>query len=370
MSIALEGSDRLISQTVDQMQSIGEGYHARERYNELLSTLHKIQDSDNVIVRKLKDISNYLGRVSHSYHIFNIPIINYGILSMFGYLLVKLSFRYHQLYTRSSIMATIATNVVLYGISDTCAQSIAMFNENRSNTRESVGVRAGSNWLRSRGANGANRVQVTLDNVYSDDPETGHQADTSNMFVDYGDGESIYEEETANEPFIINLEQSGNDRPSVGQEGSTALERATGTRFNFRRFFGFITWGFIMAFVQVVWYLFLNAMFNDMPTIVTILERDLTDQLLFSPISLACFFAYSTLVIEGKNMDAYKEKMFKLYITTYAVSFSVWFPVQFINFAVMPKKFQVPFSSGVGVVWNCFLSYRNAKTSTELEESG
>lgn len=339
MVIQLVGPDSLLSTTLENINKVGHELVTDEAYE---SAVHALHASDNAIIKRWKSASSYLGKLCNSYRIFNITIINYGILSMFGYLLVKLTLRYHKLYTKSSILATISTNVVLYGISDTLAQSVTQFFEGGS-TFGSMG------WLshprQRRGED--NFIRITLG-------ETDPDAVASDLFVDYG--ESI--EAIDAHAYAVDIERSdyGADTQNITQHYSD---------FNFRRFFGFIAWGFIMAFIQVAWYMFLNAMFTDMPTIVSVLERDLTDQLLFSPISLASFFAFTTIIIEGGDTESYKEKMYKLYVTTLAVSFSVWFPVQFINFSVMPKKFQVPFSSSVGVVWNCFLSFRNATASKE-----
>lgn len=344
MPVTLKGVDNLVSQTIDRINEFGEDIGANDRYDEAIHAVHTVTGMDNPLIRKWKSFSKFMGEISHSFRIFNIPIVNYGILSIFGYLLIKLSFKYHQLYTRSSILATIFTNVVLYGISDTCAQSITMFNENRRN---------GLQRLSNNRINHIAQINLRGGNGFTDN-DSRSSFDNSNIFIDYGDDD---EGETVN----------GSNDVIIDFENLDDIENGFNhvTFFNFRRFFGFITWGFIMAFIQVVWYMFLNSMFTDMPAIVSVLERDLTDQLIFSPISLSCFFAYTTIIIEGKSKEEYKDKMYKLYITTLAISFSVWFPVQFINFSVMPKKFQVPFSSSIGVMWNCFLSYRNAKASLE-----
>lgn len=50
----------------------------------------------------------------------------------------------------------------------------------------------------------------------------------------------------------------------------------------------------------------------------------------------------------------------RLYIGTLGCNYLLWPAVQFINFLAVPKHLQVPFSSSVGVLWNCFLSMRNA----------
>ncbi|VEU20616.1 DEKNAAC101395 [Brettanomyces naardenensis] len=171
-----------------------------------------------------------------------------------------------------------------------------------------------------------------------------------NAFVDYGQSPST--------TFDIESNAELGDKNT----DSIALRRQVeeSTKFVFRRFFAFMLWGFIMAFIQVAWYLFLNSMYTDDPTFVGVLERDLTDQLCFSPISLACFFTYGTIVIESGTMDDAKSKLYRIYISTLACNFCLWFPVQFINFLIIPKRFQVPFSSTIGVMWNCFLSFRNA----------
>lgn len=327
MAIKLFGHDNIIAGTADSVSLVGDTVRDA-----------RLSDSFNAMRLEVVRAIHRIGKVvGNDARILNVPLINYGVLSIFGYLLIKLTSKYNHLYTRSSLLATIATNVVLYGISDTCAQSITQFLQGRNGRR----------------TRNDSRNIITLHNNI-DGYRDNDEYDESNIFVDYGDSyESEYENENPTD-----LETGGQLEPPI-------MDTMTRTGFEFKRFFGFVTWGFIMAFVQVVWYMFLNAMFNDMPTIVSVLERDLTDQLLFSPISLACFFAYTTIVIEGGDMDAYKEKMLKLYVTTYAISFSVWFPVQFINFSIMPKHFQVPFSSSVGVIWNCFLSFRNAAAKTD-----
>lgn len=334
MAIKLSGPDGLISNTANAIHRVGQELNAHESYE---NTLHAFQNPDNIVIKTWRQISSYFGKIGNSYRICNITVVNFGIFSIFGYLLVRLTSRYHKLYTKSSILATVATNVVLYGISDTCAQSITQF---LARKRVSPMFNRPSGNRYSDGG-----IRITINNNSDVD------LDESNIFIDYGngEGESDYDREL------------GNDLETLP---TTYCSNSEEINFNFKRWLGFISWGFIMAFIQVAWYMFLNAMFTDMPSIVSVLERDLTDQLLFSPISLASFFAFTTVVIEGGDLEDYKNKMYKLYITTYAVSFSVWFPVQFINFSIMPKKFQVPFSSSVGVIWNCFLSYRNAASSS------
>lgn len=122
----------------------------------------------------------------------------------------------------------------------------------------------------------------------------------------------------------------------------------------------FYVLGIFISFFQAPWYKFLNFFYTEDPTVVQVFERVLSDQLLYSPISLYCFFMFSNYVMEGGDKDTLGKKIQRLYISTLGCNYLVWPMVQFINFLIMPRDFQAPFSSSVGVVWNCFLSMRNA----------
>ncbi|KAG7848784.1 hypothetical protein KL941_001602 [Ogataea angusta] len=155
----------------------------------------------------------------------NVPVSNLLILVLFAYFLAKLTTRYHQLYTKSSLVATMATNIVLYGIADTLAQSITAYCQQASFQERNLPY----------------NIATYLETLVPRRPE--------DYFVDYGEDGEI----------------------SVQQVGNTT--EAAPPTFQVRRFAGFVFWGFLMSFVQVVWYSFLNAMYKDVPTFVSVLER-------------------------------------------------------------------------------------------------
>ncbi|ODQ60487.1 hypothetical protein WICANDRAFT_54438 [Wickerhamomyces anomalus NRRL Y-366-8] len=237
------------------------------------------------------------------FKILYVPILNWALLSFFITMLYKLILKYNTMYETNVLLTTITANVLLYGLSDTLAQNISCFlamvqQKNNQRTREgSIGSIQLGNYT----------------NAFSDQP------DELALYTDFD--EDI---------------------------------------FNFHRFVGFMFWGFVMAFVQICWYWVLNHFYTQEPTFVSVLERVMSDQLVFSPISLFCFFSYSNFVLEGGNKYTLSEKIRKIYFSTLIANYMVWPLVQFINFLVMPKQFQVPFSSSIGVIWNCFLSMRNA----------
>ncbi|AOA65062.1 hypothetical protein PP7435_CHR4-0012 [Komagataella phaffii CBS 7435] len=305
--------------------------------NRILNELERSSSGDNLCLHGTRRlVIKFLEQVFKPLRIVRIakiPLLNILLLVSLSFLLLRLSFHYHKLYTKSSLAATVATNIVLYGISDTLAQSIDCFHAPQL---------------------GAIRLNDIFQRHTTDSTTPNDLSSELSVFVDYGEEEQMiqgwsFETRTSNSdtsplPAVRYVESD--DRPG----------------FQFPRFFGFVFWGFIMAFVQVVWYSFLNQVYVDEPVVVTVLERALTDQLFFSPISLYSFYAYSTLILERGSRQDLHDKLMRLYISTLAVNFCVWFPVQFINFLVMPKKFQVLFSSSVGVLWNCFLSMKNASS--------
>lgn len=241
------------------------------------------------------------------FKIFYIPVLNWGILCVYLSLLYKLIQRYETLYEKSVLLTTMTTNTLLFGLSDTLAQSISCFLALVSERPYSA--------------------SVSLDNYQ---PTVSRDQPDDSFYADYGDTRS---------------RQRQNSVQSVNSQFQLLSKQTDKDIFNFHRFLGFTMWGFAMSFVQVAWYWVLNHLFTADPTFVSVLERVLSDQLFFSPISLFSFFTYSNFVLEGGDKITLNDKIQKIYISTLAANYMVWPLVQFINFLVMPRRFQVPFSS-------------------------
>ena len=60
--------------------------------------------------------------------IYNIPALNFVIIGILGTFLLKLTTKYTGLYMKNSLITIIVTNLVLYGISETLAQSLLSYN--------------------------------------------------------------------------------------------------------------------------------------------------------------------------------------------------------------------------------------------------
>ncbi|GAV56110.1 hypothetical protein ZYGR_0BA00160 [Zygosaccharomyces rouxii] len=277
-------------------------------------------DSPSPLIRWIDRCRDSLRRLCEV-KVCKISLTHLIVLTTWVSILLKFTSHYRKLYQNSALLATMCTNVLLFGISDSMAQSILCYFSTHMDPVPQVIDDMMSRFRRP--------TQVIDDDNDSDD---------LSVFNDYG------------EPL--------DDEDPVYDYGAPDSHK-----FNFFRWFCFMCWGFILSFFQVPWYRFLNFFYTEDPTVVQVLERVLSDQLLYSPVSLYCFFTYSNYVMEHGNAETFSKKIQVLYLSTLGCNYLLWPLVQFINFLLMPKHFQVPFSSSVGILWNCFLSMRNASNS-------
>ncbi|TPX65732.1 hypothetical protein SpCBS45565_g04971 [Spizellomyces sp. 'palustris'] len=87
------------------------------------------------------------------------------------------------------------------------------------------------------------------------------------------------------------------------------------------------------------------------------------DQCLFAPTNLFCFFT-AIGFMEGKSWKQIKDKLQQTYIPTLKANFTVWPPVQLVNFYLTPVNYQSLVVNTVALGWNSYLSWTNAKQKT------
>lgn len=281
-----------------------------DQLREFPVTLENLKQAFVVIIFLLRPLQ-YVNKRLLAIVISKVPLMNWINITVFVFLLIRFIPRYSRLYANNKLTTTLISNLLLFGLADSLAQTL------------------GRLFLR--------QSPVQLPVVES---LVSPQEESFQIFVDYGE-----EDDDDN--------TSSFAAPAAGHV----------VPFDFGRLLGFMLWGFIMSFFQLTWYIILNDLYVDDPKFITVLERVLADQLCYSPVSLAAFFYYSSIILEGGDKSTFKRKFNKIYLSTLAVNYCVWPAVQFINFLAMPKQYQVPFSSSVGVLWNCFLSIRNAQSA-------
>ncbi|CUS20313.1 LAQU0S01e03796g1_1 [Lachancea quebecensis] len=266
-----------------------------------------------------------------------VGVVHWVMLAVWAVLLLKMASVYERWYARSALFTTICTNALLFGTSDILAQCVLQYTWAPVDPTP-VPLDTTARALASRYA------------LFTDqEPD----ADGASIFNEYGPRGSSPDAASSGV-----LEQQLGYSNSASSAPLAQPLRAPS--FDFYRWVCFMAWGSFLSFFQVPWYRILNYLYTEDPTVVQVLERVLSDQLVYSPISLYCFFMYASYIMEKGDAASFRTKIQRLYIGTLGCNYLLWPAVQFINFLAVPKHLQVPFSSSVGVLWNCFLSMRNA----------
>ncbi|CCH60602.1 hypothetical protein TBLA_0D00940 [Henningerozyma blattae CBS 6284] len=347
---------------------------------------HNNTTANALIMQKFSSIYE---KIRH-YYIYKISIIHWVLLTIWLSFLFKLTRIYYSLYNKTTLGASILTNIILFGISDILAQSISCYFSLQLDPSPSFINNTSHQFFRTLGIEelfdsdaqltilNTNSLNNTVSNIENNDNDNYTiEADRISIFNDYALPNDNANEPMAHRPLLgpFTDTQSHPDLesglPDITHNDSLLENDLVESRgnlfkadvFGFYRWICFMFWGFFITFFQVPWYKFLNFFFTEDPTIVKVFERVLSDQLLYSPVSLYYFFKYSNYIMEHGDHETFKLKIKKLYISTLGCNYMVWPMVQFLNFLIVPKHFQVPFSSSVGILWNCFLSMRNASSS-------
>lgn len=295
--------------SIDNNSTINRLFFNKNYDNRLLTALLKLRNKVNRI--NVQRVPKFYGGRASYLHIF--------LLLFLG----GLNFIYFKNYRTklmktNRLIATVIANGLLNGFSDIVAQLITCIS-NKNNKISLTG-----DLLDNR---------ISNDNVDSGDALDLEDLEYQNSLID-------------NESIML--------MDSVDHQNDVQLWRLICFTF----------WGSFMANFQVPWYVILNMLFTEDPSIVQTFERILSDQLFYSPISLYCFFAFANYIMEAGDVYTFRSKIKKIYLSTLAINYMLWPLMQFVNFSFIPKDDQPLFSSCVSVVWNVVLSLRNASTKS------
>lgn len=296
------------------------------------STINRLffpNDSSNIVLIKLLKLRSFINRINVS----KFPIVYNNVTYLHILLLIMftvanlLYFKYarRNLMSKNKLIATLIATSMLNGVSDVIAQTIVCSFVSKSTQNSS------NNYIN----NGINLTQGSRDN--------SNQAD----YVELDLEDLEYQQSLLDDESLYLLED---------------INHKADSDFQLWRLMCFAMWGAFMANFQVPWYFILNKLFAEDPTAVQILERILSDQLFYSPISLYFFFAFANYVMDAGDVASFRNKLKKIYLNTLMINYLLWPLMQFINFSFIPKDDQPLFSSCVSVVWNVILSMRNAST--------
>lgn len=260
-----------------------------------------------------KNINEVAWDVIRETRLYRVPVLNWVLILCYACAILYLSFRFKTWYSISSLGTTALTNLTLFGLSDTLAQTLRNVAtwQPLSETQES----AFFSYIYDKGR----RRRVNLDEEEDD------------------------------------LESLGLTLPSSGREAAS-VDTNPPIYFDFRRLALFSLWGFSISVIQSPWYSFLRAAYSRDAKLIVVVQRVLADQLFYSPIMLFAFLSYLSFVVQRGDKEFVKEALMTRYLPTLGINFCVWPIAQFVNFLFVPPAVQIPFSSSISVVWNTFLS--------------
>lgn len=120
---------------------------------------------------------------------------------------------------------------------------------------------------------------------------------------------------------------------------------------------------FLVAPTVHVWYNHLHRWTSNLSIASSpwrlLMSRVAIDQMLFAPAFTAVWLV-ALRFLEGQRpieWDSLKASVPEVVVANWAL----WVPAQFVNFAMVPLKFQVLYSNVVALVWNVYLSYTTSR---------
>jgi len=147
--------------------------------------------------------------------------------------------------------------------------------------------------------------------------------------------------------------------------------------FDFRRIGSMTFLGtFLLAPTLHMWYGSLGSIvarfipptvgrFGDAGGIKGVLAKLCLDQFAFAPVFVGVFIS-AIMTLEGR-MSEIGTVLANDWSKTVCVNWLVWIPSQIVMFSVVPLHLQVLWANGVGLIWNCYLSYASHQEHDEVD---
>lgn len=97
------------------------------------------------------------------------------------------------------------------------------------------------------------------------------------------------------------------------------------------------------------------------------IAKVVADECVLDPPTIVLFFGFQN-VGEGGTLETFRHKLEREFFTSWAASLIVWPPVLLGTFRFLPLYAQAPLINACCIVWDGFLSYRNAMARRHEEE--
>lgn len=183
-------------------------------------------------------------------------------------------FVYRSIYAKTAITTMIVSNLLLYGLADTLAQSLRSFVKFKVETGPDQGFQIPFLW---------ELPEIQRIRLPAHDDDGTDFSDTDSI-----DSRDLVELGLADDHGALALLRNNSEdaRPS---RVPIPVVAPSIFNYDFRRLSLFMVWGFVQAIMQYFWYPVLNSLYNEDNLFLSTLKRVMTDQLCYSPLSLCAF---------------------------------------------------------------------------------
>ncbi|KAI1285420.1 Mpv17-like protein 2 [Halotydeus destructor] len=149
-------------------------------------------------------------------------------------------------------------------------------------------------------------------------------------------------------------------------DGKTGLD-AKASQFNWTRTFHMSCAGFTTGMVTHYWYIFLDSRLGTARNLGLVCKKVLFDQIVFSPVNLATYFA--TLgICERSSLSKVKDELLEKGMQQiYVAEWFIWPPAQFFNFYCLPMKYRILFDNVISLGFDIYSPYVKYKTELRKE---
>jgi len=163
--------------------------------------------------------------------------------------------------------------------------------------------------------------------------------------------------------------------PAVASESTKiySTEASTEWKFDYRRTAECASYGaFFSGPLIAVWYPYLDklcerfALTQRYGVWAAPIAKVVADEFLMDPPTLLVFYGYMN-ICEGGTWETYQHKLQQEFLRSWLTSLAVWPVVLLGTFRYLPVYAQAPFINACCIVWDGFLSHRNA--AVKLEEA-
>jgi len=119
--------------------------------------------------------------------------------------------------------------------------------------------------------------------------------------------------------------------------------------------------------ISHTWYAILEHLVTIKDKLIGLIIRMILDAFLFSPVAVAGYFIWRT-ILEGGGSKDIVAKLRDSYVNALLASFRFWPCANIINFSLVPVEYRVLYNNMLSLFWNGYLSHINSMAKNHIED--